>query len=180
MKKLFLIAAFAGVLISCNQEKTAYVDTTKIVQEYKEMKDVEEKFSARSEKIRGELDAEARTFQQEVQEYQEKMQSMSQKQRQEREQELMQKQQQLQQQQQVKGEALRNESDAVVDSIIDKVKAYVEEYGQKNGYTYIFGSTENSSIMYAKDGLDLTDEILKKLNTEYKPEANSEGETEEE
>lgn len=170
MKKLFLIAAFAGMFVSCNQEKTAYVDTTKLVQEYREMKDVEEEFNTRSEQVRGELDSVARAFQSEVQEYQEEMESMSQAQRQEREQQLMQKQQQLQQQQQAVGEELRNESDAVIDSIVDKVKVYVEEYGEENGYTYIFGSNETSNIMYAKDGLDLTDEILEELNAKYNPE----------
>lgn len=167
MKKYLLIAAVAGFFVSCNEEKTAYVDTTKLVQEYSEMQDVEEKFNLRSEEVRRELDSVARAFQEEVQEYQGQMESMSQAQRQEREQELMQKQQQLQQQQQIRGGELRSESDAAIDSIVEKVKVYVEDYGEENGYTYIFGSNESASIMYAKDGLDITEEILEKLNAEY-------------
>lgn len=167
MKKLLLVAAVAGLLVSCNEEKTAYVDTTKLVQEYNEMQDVEEKFNLRSDEVRRELDSVARAFQEEVQEYQGQMEGMSQAQRQEREQELMQKQQQLQQEQQTRGGELRSQSDAAIDSIVEKVKIYVEEYGEENGYTYIFGSNESASIMYAKDGLDITDEILEKLNAEY-------------
>ncbi|HZJ36459.1 MAG TPA: OmpH family outer membrane protein, partial [Gillisia sp.] len=33
-----------------------------------------------------------------------------------------------------------------------------------NNYTYIFGSNESANIMYAKEGLDITEEILGKLN----------------
>ena len=168
MKKLFLFAVLSVFFISCNEEKTAYVDTTKLIQEYQEMKDVEAEFNMKSETVKGELDSVASAFQAEVQEYQSKMNSMSQAQRQEREQELMQKQQQLQQQQQQRGGALRQESDAAIDSIVEKVKNYVEEYGKENGYTYIFGSNESANIMYAKDGLDITEEVLEELNASYK------------
>ncbi|HEY9185089.1 MAG TPA: OmpH family outer membrane protein [Salegentibacter sp.] len=168
MKKFFLIAVFSVFFISCNEEKTAYVDTTKLIQEYQEMKDVEAKFNKKTETVKGELDSVASAFQAEVQDYQSKMNSMSQAQRQEREQQLMQKQQQLQQQQQQRGGLLRQESEAAIDSIVEKVKNYVEEYGKENGYTYIFGSNESANIMYAKDGLDITEEVLEELNASYK------------
>lgn len=162
-----MILVLAVFLTSCNQEKTAYVDTTKLIQEYKEMKDVEADFTTKSDSVKRQLDSIARTFQQEVQAYQAEMNSMSQTQRQEKEQELMQKQQRIQQQQQMQGNQLREQSDAVIDSIVDKVKDYVAEYGEENGYTYIFGSNESANIMYAKDGKDLTQEILDNLNEKY-------------
>jgi outer membrane protein len=168
MKKLFIVAITAGMFAACSNEKTAYVDTTRLIQEYSEMKDVEAKFNTRSESVRQELDSAAREFQKEVQEYQEKMGSMSNTQRQEREQELMQKQQRLQQQQQTIGGQLREESDSAIDSLVDKVKDYVKVYGEENNYTYIFGSNESASIMYAEEGRDITEEILKNLNERYK------------
>ncbi len=162
-----MILVVAVLLTSCDQEKTAYVDTTKLVQEYKEMEEVEANFSTKSDSVKRQLDSIARGFQEEVQAYQQGMNSMSQEQRQQKEQELMQKQQRIQQQQQMQGNRLREESDAVIDSIVEKVKAYVADYGEENGYTYIFGSNESANIMYAKDGKDLTQEILDNLNEEY-------------
>lgn len=167
MKKLLMILVFAVLLTSCSQEKTAYVDTTKLIQEYKEMKDIEAEFTSQSDSVKRELDSIARGFQQEVQAYQQEMNSMSQAQRQEKEQELMQKQQRIQQQQQIQGNRLREESDAVIDSVVNKVKDFVADYGEENGYTYIFGSNESANIMYAKDGKDLTQEILDNLNETY-------------
>jgi outer membrane protein len=168
MKKLILVVLVAAGLTSCTQEKTAYVDTTKLIQEYKEMKEVESEFTSKSDRIKGELDSLAQSFQAEVQAYQESMGSLSTAQRQEKEQELMQKQQTIQQQQQMMGNQLRSESDAVIDSIVNKVKDYVKVYGEQNNYTYIFGSNESANIMYAKEGLDITEEILQKLNEGYK------------
>lgn len=169
MKKLFLVVLVAAGLTSCNQQKTAYVDTTKLIQEYSEMQEVESEFNTRSERVKGQLDSLARNFQQEVQEYQQNMNSMTTAQRQETEEGLMRKQQTIQQQQQMMGNQLRQESDVVIDSIVGKVKDYVREYGKENGYTYIFGSNESANIMYAEEGLDITDEVLEKLNAEYQP-----------
>ena len=168
MKKLILVVLVAAGLTSCNQEKTAYVDTTKLIQEYKEMKEVEAEFTSKSDRIKGQLDSLAQSFQAEVQAYQETMNTLSTAQRQEKEQQLMQKQQTIQQQQQMMGNQLRNESDVVIDSIVNKVKDYVKVYGEENDYTYIFGSNESANIMYAKEGLDITEVILEKLNEGYK------------
>ncbi|MCH4822488.1 OmpH family outer membrane protein [Gramella lutea] len=167
IKRFIGVAAVAIVMVSCNEQKTAYVDTTKIVQEYKEMKDVEAEFSSKSDSVRKQLDSVARSFQQEVQAYQSEMESMSQSQRQEKEQELMQKQQMLQQQQQMQSNRLREQSTVVMDSIVNKIKDYVKEYGEENNYTYIFGSNESANIMYAEEGLDITQDILKELNKDY-------------
>ncbi len=168
MKKFLLVVLIAAGLTSCNQQKTAYVDTTKLIQEYSEMQEVEAEFTTKSDRVKSELDSVARSFQTEVQEYQENMATMSTTQRQETEERLMQKQQAIQQQQQQVGNQLRQESDEVIDSIVEKVKEYVREYGEENGYTYIFGSNESANIMYAEDGLDITEEVLEKLNSRYK------------
>ena len=77
-----MILVVAVLLTSCDQEKTAYVDTTKLIQEYKEMKDVEADFTSKSDSVKRQLDSIARGFQQEVQAYQQEMNSMSQAQRQ--------------------------------------------------------------------------------------------------
>ncbi|APG60801.1 OmpH family outer membrane protein [Christiangramia salexigens] len=167
IRRFIGIAAVAIIMVSCNEQKTAYVDTTKLIEEYKEMKDVEAEFTTKSDSVRQQLDSVAKTFQQEVQEYQAKMNSMSDAQRQERERELMQKQQMLQQQQQMQSNRLREQSTAVMDSLVKKVKDYVKDYGQENNYTYIFGSNESANIMYAEEGLDITQEILTKLNEQY-------------
>ncbi|MBT8319939.1 MAG: OmpH family outer membrane protein, partial [Gramella sp.] len=122
IRRFIGIAAVAIMMVSCNEQKTAYVDTTKIVQEYKEMKDVEAEFTSKSDSVRKQLDSVARVFQQEVQTYQTEMNSMSESQRKAKEQELMQKQQMLQQQQQMQSNRLREQSNVVMDSIVTKIK----------------------------------------------------------
>ncbi|MFD2517370.1 OmpH family outer membrane protein [Salinimicrobium flavum] len=165
MKKILAVILLGSFLVGCNDQKTAYVDTTKLIQEYSEMKEVEASFTQKSEKMKAELDSVATGFQNEVREYQENMATMSQAERQAAEQELRQKQQMLQQQQQMRSGLLRQESDVVIDSLVTKVKDFVKAYGEEHDYTYIFGSNESANIMYAKEGLDITEEILEELNS---------------
>ena len=51
---------------------------------------------------------------------------------------------------------------------VDKINAFIKEYGKKHAYAYILGATENGNILYAPDGDDITEEVLEGLNREYK------------
>lgn len=181
MKKIILSLAVVATLMSCTQDKTAYVNNTVLIQDYYKMKTTEARFEKKSQVLSEELDSVAGVFQKEVQEFQEGMNRMSAQQKERRQSELMQKQQMLQQQQQRKSQMLRQESDQAIDSLIAEVKDFVGEYGEEKGYAYIFGSNESANIMYAKEGLDITDEILEKLNAgqENKEETTEEASTKE-
>lgn len=174
MKKIILSLAVIGSLMSCQQDKTAYVDNTVLIQDYYKMKSTEARFDKKSQALSKEMDSVAGLFQKEVEEFQANMNSMSNKQREEKQNELVQKQQRLQQQQQQKSQMLRQESDQAIDSLIKEVKEYVSEYGEEKGYAYIFGSNESANIMYAKDGLDITEDVLEMLNSKDQSEEKKE------
>ncbi|MFD0931848.1 OmpH family outer membrane protein [Psychroflexus salinarum] len=164
MKRIILSLAVVVTLMSCNQEKTAYVDNTVLIQDYYKMKSTEARFEKKSQALSDELDSVAGEFQKEVQEFQQGMDRMSTANREKRQNELMQKQQMLQQRQQQKSQMLRQESDQAIDSLISEVKDLVAKYGEERGYAYIFGSNESANIMYAKEGLDITEDVLEELN----------------
>lgn len=171
MKKAFFIILTIGLFTSCNQEKTAYVDNLVLMQEYKGMDLLEEKFTQRSERVNKTLDSIAKSFQEEVQEYQKAAENMSLSERQQREEELMTKQGQLQQQERIISSELQRLTSQATDSLVEEVRTLVAEYGKEHGYTYIFGSTDLANILYAKEGLDITQDVLKALNENYESKA---------
>ncbi len=166
MRKFLWIASALLILASCNQqtEKTGYVNNTKVVSDFNEMKVAQEKWTKKNNEVRTELEEKAKQFQIEVQGYQTIMKSMTKANREKKEQELMTKQQELQREQQAKMQEIQQGSQTEIDSIINKVKDFIKDYGKKNGYTYIYGDTEVSNILYGKEELDLTEEIVKALN----------------
>jgi len=120
MKKILLSLTLVVSFMSCQGEKTAYVDNTVLLQEYNKMKTNEAEFEKKSQAMSNELDSIAGLFQQEVQEFQDNMKSMSTQERERRQGELVQKQQMLQQRQQQKSQMLRQESDQAIDSLMLK------------------------------------------------------------
>ena len=52
--------------------------------------------------------------------------------------------------------------------ILTQLNQYVKDYGERNGYTYIFGNDSNGSLMYAKETNNITKEIISFINDKYK------------
>jgi len=164
MKKILLIAIAVVTLQSCNQEKTAYINNTKVVSDFKEMKDAEAKWAKKNDELRADLQQKAVAFQKEVQDFEAKRASLSKNKFDELAASLQAKQQGLQREQQGKVQEIQQQSGAEIDTIVENVKKFIKEYGKKNGYTYIYGDTETSNILYGKEELDITDQVLKELN----------------
>ena len=93
---------------------------------------------------------------------------MPRKQQEEKYNELAAEAQQLQQERQNRMGKFQVESQRTIDSLITKVKDKVKAYGKANGYSYIYGSNDAGSVLYGKDELDVTEQILTELNTTYK------------
>ena len=49
-----------------------------------------------------------------------------------------------------------------------QLNQYVKEFGEKNSYDIIHGANGNGSLMYAKDILNLTEEVKAFINNKYK------------
>lgn len=175
MKNIFLITCAVLLFVSCKQQsaKTGFVNNTKVVSDYKEMKTAQEKWTKANNDVRLELQEKARKLQIEIEGYKNVMGSMSSSNRTKKEKELMQKQQAFQQEQQARSQEIQKGSQDEIDSIIKKVKNYIADYGKKNGYTYIYGDTEASNILYGKEDLDLTEAILKEINGDDYKESNT-------
>ena len=180
MKKSLVIIALAFSIISCNQTdkvkefKTAYVDTSKLMEEYTEAKDIQAKYKGKSDEMGRELEAEANRFKSEAANFQKNAQANGQAWAQQKGAELQKREQQLQYAQQAMMQQLQQESGAELDTLVKSVKKFIKAYGKEKGYAYIFGTGEAASILYAEDQYDITKEMIKLLNEKYKSAAKKE------
>ncbi len=176
MKKYIVLVAAAFFAISCNQEasapakefKTAYVDTSKLIEEYTEAKDVEAKYKAKSEEMGRELEAEVNRFKSEASNFQKNAQANGQAWAQQKGAELQKREQQLNYAQQAMIQQLQRESGAEMDTLVKSVKQFIKDYGKEKGYDYVFATGDAVSILYAKDSYDITSEMIKLLDEKYK------------
>lgn len=49
-----------------------------------------------------------------------------------------------------------------------QINQYVTDFGKEQGYTYIYGASGDGALMYAKEDLDLTKELIVYINLKYK------------
>ncbi len=170
MKNLGLVLILLMILSSCQkQDKIGFVDNGKLINEYQEKIVVEEKYKVKEEAFNRRTDSIGQAFQLEAQGFQLKSKNMSTANAQEKYVELGQKQQLLQQQIQFEDQQLKQAFSAEIDSVIINVKSFVKAYSEKNGYTYILGTSDvSSTVMYGTEANDLTDIIIELINIDFK------------
>lgn len=168
MKNILASIILVCLFMSCQQQKIGFVDNAKLINDYQEKKDLEDKLQIKINAFQKRTDSLRKTFQLEINEAELKARKMSQADLQKLSQELQQKEQILSQRVQFEQQQITQESQATNDSLIKKVKKFVQDYGKSNGYTYILGSNEAGSVMFGQDKNDLTQTILDALNKSYK------------
>ena len=76
--------------------------------------------------------------------------------------EIEEKTDQLQQFRNASARDLRRERDAIAKEILKEIQKVIDEYAKANGFSVILDSR---SLLYGQPAYDVTDEILKRLNT---------------
>lgn len=167
MKKGILIAIMSVVLFSCQQEKTAFVNNEKLIEEYQERIDIEEKYKVKVEALTKKKDSIGKALQEEGVALQAKGEGLSQEKQQELFGPFMQKRQFLQQQVQQEEQVMAQQSQGEIDDLLKTIDEAIVTHGKANGYTYIFGKNKVGSVQYGAEKNDITKTILDDLNKTY-------------
>lgn len=169
MKNILIVIITVLAFTSCQQsQKIGFVDNAELINEYQEKIDIQEKLKVKIKAYEQRRDSVRQAFQLEINDAELKSRKMSQSNLQKLSQELQQKEQSISQRDQYEQQQIAQESQAQNDSLIKRVKDFVNDYGTKNGYDFILGSNEAGSVMYGKANNDLTKIILDALNAAYK------------
>lgn len=169
MKNLLYVALVVLTFASCQQsQKIGYVDNTILINDYQEKKDIETKLQEKIAVYEKRRDSLSQAFQLEVKEAEVRARKMSQANLQKLQQEFQQKEQIIAQRLQFDQQQISQESQSMNDSLIKKVKSFINDYGKTNGYDFILGSNEAGSLMFGKEETNLTQVILDALNVAYK------------
>jgi outer membrane protein len=169
MKNLIPLLLLVFLIVSCQNEKTAFVDNNKIVENFDAMQE-REAFYKKAEdslKVRIEVMVAQSGYQDMVTQYQTQAEQMSESEKKELYDKIMQLQQSIGQQQQMASQGLQQRKGKELDSMVNIVKTFIKDYGKSNGYSYIFGSNDAGNILYGSEQKDLSDEIIAELNSKY-------------
>ena len=167
MKKI-LIAGVALLSLTACQDKIAFVDNAKLLDNYQEKKDIEAKLKGQISAYERKRDSISMAFQTEARAFDAQAKTLPQNVAQKKYNELMQKSQILQQHLQQEEQKIQMESQTQMDSLLSKVKKNIKEYGKQKGYTFILGANDGGSVLYGSEKKDITKEVTEYLNNQYK------------
>jgi len=184
--KTALVLALAASVSACNQkpaDKTAaapastaaagtpeivYINQDSIIAKYDYIKDMNKRLEDKGKAAQSDVGSRQQAIQREVAEYQKAAATMPADQRQATEQRLQKKGQEFQQYQQSAGAEVQNlqysEQAKLYDKLIDFTKAYAKDKGYKMVLTFQKG---NTNMLYGDPSLDVTTDVIKKLNEAY-------------
>ncbi len=174
MKKSLLILGVVATLFSCNQNtpatefKTAYVDTAKLSKEYEAFKDLESQGKVKEAEMGRELDDKVQKLKLDYASAQHEAATKGPQWAQQKAQELQKREREIGMMQETMMRQLQTEFGTKNDSAVSKMKRLIKDYGKEKGYDYIYGTGDIMTVLYAKEGYDITDEVIKMLNDEYK------------
>ncbi|MDH4221915.1 MAG: OmpH family outer membrane protein [candidate division Zixibacteria bacterium] len=163
---LLLGMVFSARAIPAQQLKIGYVDVERLKNEFKDFKDAQEKFNRQLTKWQSHAD----TLLNQIKVLQEDLDRQSslltEAKRQEKQQLIILKQKEYQEFATnilgPEGEAARRERE-LSKPLIDKINAVIQLVAIRDGYSLIL-DTSGGDVLYAKEEMDITNEILAQLN----------------
>lgn len=148
----------------------AYVNSDSLLSNYDYFKELEKKFMDKTEKLNVEYQNRAEGLQREISNFQSTAGNMTISQARAVEEDLRKKQQNLMMYQEQLGQQLRQEEAVMNTDLYDKVSDYLQDYGKNKNLQIVLTYTKGSGVLYANEGLDITQEVMTGLNEAYNAE----------
>ncbi|SMC75388.1 OmpH family outer membrane protein [Pedobacter africanus] len=157
---LFLIV----YIFILKNDRIVYVDSGKIMNEYKGAIQAKKAYEAKTKSWQANIDTLTLDFQNGMRKYEKDMAGMSAKEKELSKQLLNSKQKQLNDYQRAIQENARQEDGKLYQGIVTEINAFLLKYGKDHNYKMILIANQSGTIAYAREGLDVTAEVLKELN----------------
>ncbi len=180
MKQLAIILLSAALFTACKQESTGgnggqsagrivYVNTDTLLNNYELYKDVVKEFQNRQFALENDLQKKSESFQNEVALFQRRIQAggMTQQQAETTQQQLAKKEQDILMYRDNAAAGLAQDQATRTDEILNKIQEYLAKFNEDDKYDMVIGYSKGGGVLYAKDNLEITQEVLEGLNKEY-------------
>ena len=188
LSRLTLGIAVAALAVACNQKpqtgntsdtkstvavadkaEIVFVNSDSLLNKYDYFKDMSARLEDKGKKAQVDVASKGQAFQREVAEYQKNAATLSADQRAATEQRLARKQQELQTYNQNAGAQVQQDQAAEQEKLYDKIADFLKGYAKEKGYKMVLTySKANPTVLFGDESLNVTDDVVKLLNDNYK------------
>ncbi len=159
-----------GKVVPSTSFPIAYVIVDSVMHNYLYYQKLQKQYQNMVSAEDAKLQRKAEMFQKDVQEYQYQVENriITSANAQTKEAELSQRQQNLYAEQQSKQQELSEKEQKLLDQLIDSVHECIKFYNADGKYKIILNNAYQSSVLYAEDDLNVTNQVLEVMNNRYK------------
>lgn len=188
---VFSIAVITICFSGCTPQKTAevsngggssaanggtrivYINTDTLMNNYLLAVELNEAFLKKQEERRTELNVKAKSLDQEANEFQRKLQNngfLSEARAVDARDQLLMKQENLRRLQQDMIDKTAREQNDLNKQLFDKLTSFLKDYNKEKGFDIVLSTQIGGNVLFAVEGFDITQDVVKRLNDEYKKE----------
>ncbi|RYU95872.1 OmpH family outer membrane protein [Emticicia agri] len=155
--------------------RIVYVNTDTLLNKYDYYKDISKASENKRFQLENDLQNKARTFQNKVAFFQQRAQQghMTQEQAQTTQMQLQQEEQNIMAYRDKSAQALAQEEGKKTEDILNKIHEYLKEFNTSDKYDMVIGYSKGGGVLYAKEDLDITKQVLEGLNKKYAEDKKS-------
>ncbi|MBI5483875.1 MAG: OmpH family outer membrane protein [Deltaproteobacteria bacterium] len=170
MKRIFLAGVVAMVMAStpvfAADVKLGYIDMQRALNGSESGKEAKEQLAARVKKYQDEINVKQEDLKKLKDELEKQGMLLSDSARAAKEKDYQNKLKDFQRFTKDAQDELQGKDEEFTRKILEGLEKVIQEYGRKNGYTFIF--VRNESMLFVDDKTDLTEEVLKLFNANRK------------
>lgn len=152
--------------------RVGFVQNNVLLEEYVGIKEAMAKYQQMVEVLNSNVDTLKFEFENSVSKYNQEYENLSEKERALTEQVLRNKEKEFYTYKAAIDKQIEEEDQKITHEVLNQIDSYVVEYAKKNGYDFIFGTSDAGSLFYASEEYDLTQNVLKELNDYYEGKIN--------
>jgi outer membrane protein len=183
MKQILILLTVAIAFLSCKENagltagnakqttsRIVYVNTDTLLNNYLYYKDVVKEFENKRFALENDLQKRSASFQNEVALFQRRVQAggMSEDQAKGTQAVLQKKEQDIMQFRDNAAGNLQGDQAKKTEELLNNITVYLKKYNKADKFDMVIGYSKGGGVLYAKEDLDITQEVLKGLNDEYK------------
>jgi outer membrane protein len=157
------ITTKSGTTVSTSSA-IAYVDLDSLEANYDYYKEKKADFEKNQRNLESSLNAGMESLQREAYEFQQKAQTMTQAEGEATQQRLMDKKNKLEQQRDNGAQNMQAEMTKFNAEVYSKIDTVLLDYNKDHKYAYILSYQKGGAILYTDKGLDITKEVVERLN----------------
>ena len=159
-----IVLCFAGSIMGYGGDlKVGYADIVKVFNDYQKTKDYEKVLDEKKKKKEAESNLEEKKN--EIIKMQDKLELLKDREKEQQKEKIRKAVNKYRDLEAQKYSDLKKESNEKMKEIIKDINKAISNYAKSSGFDLILNK---SAILYGKDGIDVTDSVLKKLNEGYK------------